>query len=366
MFAWVIFKNSSHFNSTHLFCFLFASKKLIQILILKLVNFFYVLEIVKMSLQLIRYRNLFNKDLPKLLAVSTRLAHINHPGHRKKPSAYPIKYELPDKYLDEAVYPPVKPKFPPGDWLNDADTKLAWIYFDEGQKYHSLKTIQERLSILAYLNVQQTITELKERGTRYYPIYKISSLFKTPRMLPFNQYITKTYVASVVKNLPSISANENEKTQLNKNIDADLYEKLKYHVKESILLNFAKQKELKAYEPPESPETYKPDIIEKEKRANEAYLKSNSLIKDIFDTTTSILSVSESNKHLLYAQYGNNVSIKSYWKRCGFEPQKPRGAVIPDLDNIRFQYDDVASYQIKTDKPLRPVSIKHFIKLIYF
>lgn len=119
----------------------------------------------------------------RVLAIQNRYVHRNHPGHKPKPPATLIKPTLRDRYLDKAIYPPVKPKFPPGNWNPDYDPKLAWHYYAEGQKFHSLKTIQERLSVLAYLNIQQTLDDLKVRRTRYYPIYQLSSLSKTPKML---------------------------------------------------------------------------------------------------------------------------------------------------------------------------------------
>jgi len=112
-------------------------------------------------------------------------------------------------YCIIAVYPPVKPKYPSGYWPSlissiepeedKLETKLAWHYYEEGQKYHSLKTIQERLSVLGHMNCQQTLDDLKERRTRYYPIYQLSSTPRAARMLPFNQYITKTHVLVIEK-----------------------------------------------------------------------------------------------------------------------------------------------------------------------
>lgn len=311
-----------------------------------------------MSFQIIRpSRYLVCNNAYKLLI---RSKHQNHPGHKLKPYATSVKFDLPDKYLDEPLYPPVKPKYPPGYWpLNDtaaedpeAEPKLAWHYYNEGQKYHSLKTIQERLSVLAYLNVQQTIDEFKVRRTRYYPIYQLGTIPKAARMLPFNQYITKTHI-NVLN-----AENENQ-ISLNSSIDSDLYEKLKKSVEETILISLAKRNDEIPLEnkPPNHPDTYVPKRVQKEANLNHKLTKSNQLIKDILDTLTSALSTSED--HLTNAQYGVNVNIKSYWKRCGFKEQKPRGAVYPDPDTIRFQFEDIASYQIKCNKPLRPVRINH-------
>jgi hypothetical protein len=128
---------------------------------------------------------------------SVRSIHRNHPGHKPKPAAIPRKYELPDNYLEEALYPPVKPQLPPGHWPENYDPKVAWRYFSDGQKFHSLKTIQERLAVQAYMNVQQTIDDLGQVKTRYFPIFQVSAMYNSPRLLPFHQYITKTHVEAV-------------------------------------------------------------------------------------------------------------------------------------------------------------------------
>jgi hypothetical protein len=306
-------------------------------------------------------------SLKRLSALAARLKHINHPGHKRKPLATQLKYELPDNYLDEVIYPPVKPKYPPGEWLPEDDPELAWFYFDECQKFHSLKTIQERLSVLAYLNVQQTLDDLKIRRTRYYPIFKLDSVLKTPRILPFIKYITKTNLF-LVKQLPSINQIDPTSTDLarptkndtqislDKQINPDLYEKIKTAVVETILMNASfKQEPLVDPKPPTSKDAFKLETLEKEQRVEAAYEKSNLLIKDIFNTITSMLAAQKSNDHLVNAYYGSNVNIISYWKRCGFKEHSPRGATWPDPDVIRFQFDDVASYQIKSEKPLKPV-----------
>ena len=289
---------------------------------------------------------------------SLRFIHRNHPGHRKKPLAIKPKLDLPDRYLTEAIYPPVKPKLPPGKWSDKIEPKLAWKYFEEEQKFHSIKTIEERLSILAYSNIQQTLDDMKLKGTRWRPIHLISSLSKTPRMLPFNQYITKTDIKST-NDLPLITSGpiSNEKeVELNKSVDSDLFEKVKQQVKENILIYFAKQKELKsAHVTPLHTDTYKPDVLELEKNNNDQIEEGNLIIKTIMNTCVSILSTSKSNDHLLKAQYGSNVNVKAYWKRCGFKEQNPRGTDKNNKDLISFQYNDIAAYQIKCDMPLRPV-----------
>lgn len=294
---------------------------------------------------LLKTRSSFNQ-------IFVRLKHRNHPGHKPRAPAVSVRPSLPDNFVDEAIYPPVKPKFPPGEFANDYDPKLAWLYYEEGQKFTSLKTIQERLSILAYSNVQQTLDDLKQRKTRFFPIYKLSSLSKSPKMLPFNQYITKTHLELINQQTKLLSSKESYQK-----LDYNLYEMIRSKVKEIILNNY--QRELKNesidYNVPIHEDTYRPEVLEKRAKVERDHKFSNLLIRDILNFITSALSTQDSNSHLLEAQYGVDVDIKSYWKRSGFLNEKPRGAVYPDRDTIRFQYEDIASYQIKSSQPLKPL-----------
>jgi hypothetical protein len=155
--------------------------------------------------------------------------------------------------------------------------------------------------------------------------------------------------------------------ELDKSINADLYEKLKYRVKETILVNFAKASELaETVEPPTHPDTYVPVSEIKAKETERAHKVSNQMIKAIFDSITSVLSTNESHEHLLHAQHATNVDIRAYWMRSGFGEAKPRGAIFPDPDSIRFQFNDIASYQIKCENPIKPVLISDNSTALFF
>jgi hypothetical protein len=171
--------------------------------------------------------NLLCQKQTKVWQIIQRAVHRNHPGHKSRPPIIQRKYELPDTTVDKSdeLYPLVKPEYPPGFWDKSYDSKLAWHYHNEGQKYHSLKTIQERLSVLAYLNVQKTIDEFNQIRHRFYPIYIASAAPKTPRMLKFNQYITKTHIKET-DDLPGFEQ-----------ADSNLYNHLKDKAQEIILKN---------------------------------------------------------------------------------------------------------------------------------
>lgn len=135
--------------------------------------------------------------------------------------------------------------------------------------------------------------------------------------------------------------------------------------KETILKNFNQFPELPAsHSVPQHPDSYRPESIETEKRNSQIEESSNQLIQKLFTSLSAALGSRDENKHLNEAQYGENVDIRAYWKRCGFKEANPRGAVYPDNDVIRFQFEDKAAFQIKCSMPLKPVySLKEAAQL---
>lgn len=287
-----------------------------------------------------------------VLVISSRAGHINHPGHKPRKRIIEPKYELPDEYVkDEPAYPPVKPQYPPGTFNEHIKPSLAWHYYEEGEKFHSLKTIQERMSVMAYLNIQSTLDDIGKRRIRHYPLHLVSALPAAVRTTQFNQYITKTHLAEK-DSLAQFPASDKAP------ISKELYAKIKESVADCILTSLIHKKDSneKLWESFEDPAKYKPKVLEFEKRVKMAEEKSDALIRDIFDSVTTILASQPEFAYLKEAQYGKNVNIQAYWKRCGYKSVKPRGAVYPDGDTIRYQFRDKASYQIKLANPLKPVS----------
>ncbi len=175
-------------------------------------------------------------------------------------------------------------------------------------------------------------------------------------MLPFVKYITKSNIFIKKQLFGEVNNDKDDNTNtINKmfNFDSKIYQILLKNVKDTILMNFAQKREDIIEKINE--DTYIPDLNKHENNLNLIIDKSDALLRNIFNSITTTLATNESNNHLINAQYGNNVNIKAYWKRCGFEDIKPRGAVHPDTDTIRFQFEDIATYQIKCDKPLKPV-----------
>ena len=146
-------------------------------------------------------------------------------------------------------------------------------------------------------------------------------------------------------------------------VTPELYELLKTGVTDAILFNFSDRSEEVDEDKviPQHADAYKP-VTEMNYRTLKRKVKaSDNLLRDILNSVATNLAAMGGCEHLESAQYGNDVAIKAYWKRCGYEEQKPRGAFGIDSDTISYQYDDVATYQIKCDRPLKPVSIGRLV-----
>ena len=218
--------------------------------------------------------------------------------------------------------------------------------------------------------------DLKFQTTRYAPIYQIKSAPIAVNSLPFVKFITKTSMNLVDGELPinQQSSNKSSKSpsaasQLYER-DKVAYEKLKKIATECIVnhLVFRQQEFEEVISIPEHPDKFRPDSVEREKLLAKKHELSNQLIKNLMDSLSSSLasrSVDDNDDggftHLQNAQYGYDVDVKGYWKRCGFKSQKPRTS----SDVIRFQFEDVATFQLKTDRPLRPVT-SYILSLFFF
>lgn len=299
--------------------------------------------------------------LARSILFATRNSHQNHPGHKQPKKFYPRRYELPDLYSEEAYYPPVKPEYPPNGHWSKLEPSLAWRYYNDGVKFHTLKTIQERLTVLAYMNIQSTLDDIGLRRIRHYPIFQLSAMPPAVDSLKFRQYITNTHLA-IKKNYDEFSQKD-ENLGINgefltnsvPSVNQETYDKIKESIVNSIKINLfhkenSNENPLQGFE---DKENYTPRSIQFKNELKNLTKKNQELSNDILNSIISILA--SQNETLRNAHYGQNVSVQGYWMRCGYKETKARGAVYPDPDTIRFQFNDKALYQVKTDLPLRPL-----------
>lgn len=140
---------------------------------------------------------LFRKlNSPSLTLYFSRSKHrLNHPGvHIPHGVQYQKSANLPDEYADHPLYPPVRPKYPPGSW-GSMDPRKAWMHFELGEKhYKHLKSVQERLTVMAYENMMCYYDKLDVEQIDSKLIWMLTGRSRSPRSLPFYKHITRTHV----------------------------------------------------------------------------------------------------------------------------------------------------------------------------
>lgn len=87
----------------------------------------------------------------------------------------------------ENLYPPIKPKYPPGRW-GSMDPGYAWLWHQWREESMAIEDPRERIAALC----EKEMTQLK-----------YSAKFYRPRLLPYHQYITKTHLISGLPQLYS-------------------------------------------------------------------------------------------------------------------------------------------------------------------
>ena len=75
------------------------------------------------------------------------------------------------------------------------DSKTAWMHFELGEKhYRYLKSVQERLTIMAYQNMMCYYDEVDVEQIDSKLIWMLTGRPRSPRSLPFYKHITRTHV----------------------------------------------------------------------------------------------------------------------------------------------------------------------------
>src|SRR5689334_5516961 len=75
------------------------------------------------------------------------------------------------------------------------DPKKAWMHFELGEKYYRhLKSVKERLTIMAYQNMMCYYDKLDVEQIDSKLIWMLTGRPRSPRSLPFYKHITRTHV----------------------------------------------------------------------------------------------------------------------------------------------------------------------------
>lgn len=221
---------------------------------------------------------------------------------------------------DESLYPPIKPKFPPGKWKR-LDEESAWKINDLSHTVLQFTKAKQRLDFLA--------------GDTSRTLWLIEALTSRPNNTEFQKLITKTEVLS---NEPNIDISNNELVEKLSQLSASL------NVDYSDLLIQGINKIL-------------PQDCEDVERWN-----MHKFVGNLLRSSVSLLS--SSNEHLRRCEIDQNVRVESFWRVTGFEGDEkncegtwdlPKTVEKTDAGIIQFQYRHMADYQIRTENPLPEV-----------
>ncbi|XP_033749823.1 28S ribosomal protein S30, mitochondrial-like [Pecten maximus] len=218
---------------------------------------------------------------------------------------------------DDAVqYPPVKPKFPPGDW-SGLEREYAWQMYHWEQEVLEIPSVEGRIDYIKKLQKSHNKYRIDGQFAWFFDGKSLE-----PRLLNYQFDKTKTFP---IEGLPSIYDNVDIKSDL---------EALTPVVKDIILSECDKVSRRSSLANPVG--------LNKEKI-------SKLLIKSLILKILSSLSCSHS--HLLTAELSEDVFQQAYWDRYsdrGLLPEKEK----PQKKVMKYQGEYKTSFQLRTELPL--------------
>ena len=225
------------------------------------------------------------KSTSSVLYFSRNKHRLNHPGvHIPHGVQYKKSVTLPDEYAEHPLYPSIRPKYPPGSW-GTMDPKKPGQHFQLGEKhYRHLKSVQERLTIMAYQNMMCYYDKLDVEQIDSKLIWMLTGRSRSPRSLPFYKHITRTHVTD-------------ELPKFYQQIDVEsLLTYVKPILIERILTDEYAQKEDISFDDMIDKGDYKVPSILNEKQIQNNQTKSTNLLTKITRTIVNVLA--EHKPHL--------------------------------------------------------------------
>ena len=201
-------------------------------------------------------------------------------------------------------YPPVKGRYPPGQW-GDLPNKVAWVLYDRGNHLNEIKDLKFRLEAYA--------------GAKEHYFYHMRCHDKRPATL-YKQYVTKTHVVH---------------DQPDKFKDVFIQDEDFNNIKEIVERDITQQNNQIfscSYPVLERSQNEKVDI---------------QLLKKILHTIMNSLSFK--HPYLLTTQVDNDTRMETFWYRTGNEETSERKGSYYSL--IAVQYEDNARFHVRTEKP---------------
>ncbi|CAF0957356.1 unnamed protein product [Didymodactylos carnosus] len=267
---------------------------------------------------------------------------LNHPGvHIEHGIQYPTPLKLPDEYSDRPLYPPIKPKYPPGSW-GTMDPKKAWMHYEWGEKhYKCLKSVKERLTVMAYMNMKCQFDKLDVEQIDSKLIWMLTGRSIAARSLPFYKHITRTHVTN---ELPKFYENYDVENLLNF---------IKPILIERILSEELYQKPYTPIEQIYDSGAYVVQSIAEEEQLKKDEEKTRKVLSKIIRTVVNVLA--EDKPYLRQALIGSDVPIEAWWSQSLNGEVYGKAKWHYDQNTTSFQFRDKAAIQVKTDKPLRSI-----------
>jgi hypothetical protein len=228
---------------------------------------------------------------------------------------------------DVVHYPPVKPRYPPGQW-GDMSESSAWYLNRLAGDLLTIPRVMERLEKMA--------------GDKTRVMWIVEPMDGRPKNLEYRQMLTKTHF---VRGLPA------EYDKLSSNADL-LYERLKPVIGDIVELELERHHKIRLEE----------DIngvvyVDKNKYITHRVL--GSLVN------TFVARLSASTDYLHRSQVDENVRVETFWYAGGFRGEgnvaKGKWSNVTTIDKknygiLLFQYRHKADWQIRTEQPLPQVS----------
>lgn len=219
---------------------------------------------------------------------------------------------------DEVHYPPIKPKYPPGNW-SEFGREYAWQMYNWEQEILEIPSVQGRIDFIKDLQ-KSHFNKLYNREEQFAWFFNGKSF--EPRLLTYQYDKTKTLP---VEGLPSV------------------YDKVDVTSDLELITPIAKELILRECENIQRRSLLANPIGHGKERI------SKLLIKSLILKILSIVSCS--HPHLLTAEFSEDVFQQAYWDRysdTGLLPNSDQ----PKKKVMKYQGECKTSFQLRTVQPL--------------
>ena len=251
----------------------------------------------------------------------------------------PKKEEAVEESVEESLYPPVKTKYPPGQW-NKISPDSAWKIHESAHKILRAPSAKWRLEKLA--------------GNKDKKLWLLSPLAPRPNNLEFQKIITRSHLIEGLPEAVRETATKLDSGSLvGKSVEVfqRLYEQEFYQLNR----NFD-----------EKMNDDFGDINEKEMEA--ADIQNNIFISRATKTLIGLLKGQK--EYLMKGELDENVRVETFWSVGGFEGEEKSGVGAwediktkdgTDAGILTFQYKHLTDLQVRSEQPLPEVCLMFII-----